>query len=125
MIEQITDLPAGVVGFTAHGEVTAGDYERVIVPDLEGVFSLHEKVRLLYHFAEDFTGFETRAMWDDAKLGLRHFSGFERVAVVSDVGWLTRAMPAISAVMPGTFRAYPNAQMAEARAWLLEDLKAD
>jgi len=125
MIEQISDLPAGVVGFTAHGEVTAEDYERVIVPDLEAMFSLREKVRLLYHFAEDFSGFETRAMWDDAKLGLRHFSGFERVAVVSDVGWLNHAMPAISAIMPGEFRAYPNARLSEARAWLLEDLGTD
>jgi len=125
MIEQNRDLPAGVVGFTAHGEVTAEDYERVIVPDLEAMFSLHEKVRLLYLFAEDFTGFETRAMWDDAKLGLRHFSGFERVAVVSDVDWLNHAMPAISAIMPGEFRAYPVAQLAKARAWLLEGLETD
>jgi hypothetical protein len=125
MIEQIRDLPPGVVGFIAHGEVTAGDYERVIVPDLEAMFALRDKVRLLYHFAEDFTGFETRAMWDDAKLGLRHFSGFERVAVVSDVGWLNHAIPAVSAIMPGVYRAFPNAQLAEARAWLLEDVHTD
>jgi hypothetical protein len=125
MIEQMTDLPAGVVGFVAHGEVTADDYERVIVPDLEAVFSLREKVRLLYHFAEDFTGFETRAMWDDAKLGMRHFSGFERVAIVGDVGWLNRTIPAISALFPGEFRSFPVAQIEQARAWLLEDFDAD
>lgn len=125
MIEQMTGLPAGVVGFVAHGEVTADDYERVIVPDLEAVFSLREKVRLLYHFAEDFTGFETRAMWDDAKLGMRHFSGFERVAIVGDVGWLNHTIPAISALFPGEFRSFPGDQLEQARTWLLEDFDAD
>jgi len=125
MIEQMTDLPAGVVGFIAHGEVTADDYEQVIVPDLEAVFSLRDKVRLLYCFADDFTGFETRAMWDDAKLGMRHFSGFERVAIVGDVGWLNRTIPTISALFPGEFRSFQGTQLQEARSWLLQDFDAD
>ncbi len=125
MIKQMTDLPAGVVGFSAHGEVTADDYERIIVPDLEAMFALRPKIRLLYHFAEDFSGFETRALWDDAKLGLRHFSGFERVAVVSDVGWLNHTVPALGVLLAGDYRAFPAAQLGEARAWLLEDLDAD
>lgn len=125
MIKQMTDLPTGVVGFSAHGEVTADDYENVIVPDLEAIFALHEKIRLLYYFADDFSGFETRALWDDAKLGLRHFSGFERVAVVSDVGWLNQAVPAISVLLPGVFRSYPRVELEKARTWLLEGLDND
>jgi hypothetical protein len=31
----IEDLPPGVVGVEAHGNVTAGDYERVLVPAVE------------------------------------------------------------------------------------------
>ncbi len=125
MIEQINDLPAGVVGFTAHGEITAEDYESIIVPDLEALFALNRKVRLLYHFASDFTGFQTRAMWDDAKLGLRHFRGFERVAVVSDAAWVNLGVPALGALMPGEFRDFPGSRLAEAREWLLEDLHED
>ncbi|GAB3038156.1 STAS/SEC14 domain-containing protein [Oleiagrimonas citrea] len=125
MIKQMTGLPAGVVGFSAHGEVTADDYENVIVPDLEAMFALRDKVRLLYHFADDFTGFETRAMWDDAKLGLRHFSGFERVAIVGDIGWIAQTVPAISALFPGEFRSFPGSELPAARAWLLEGVAGD
>ncbi|KGI78202.1 STAS/SEC14 domain-containing protein [Oleiagrimonas soli] len=125
MIEQMNDLPAGAVGFTAHGEVTADDYENIIVPDLEAMFALRDKVRLLYHFADDFSGFETRAMWDDAKLGLRHFSGFERVAIVGDVGWIKATVPAISALLPGEFRSFDGSELAAARAWLLDGLGSD
>ena len=32
MIESITNLPVNVVAFTASGQVTADDYENVIIP---------------------------------------------------------------------------------------------
>jgi hypothetical protein len=121
MIKQMTDLPAGIVGFSAHGEVTAADYENIIVPDLEAMFALHDKVRLLYHFDDDFTGFETRALWDDAKLGMRHFSGFERVAVVSSLTWLKQAVIALGTVVSGEFRSFSAAELEAAREWITQD----
>jgi hypothetical protein len=119
MIEQITDLPAGVLGFRARGQVTAADYENVLVPDVEAAFALNPKLRLLYHCGDDFTGFDARAAWDDAKLGLRHFSGWERVALVTDVGWLRLAARTMGFAMPGEFRLFGNAQLDEAKQWLL------
>ena len=47
-----------------------------------------DKVRLLYHLSEDFESFSAGAAWDDAKLGLQHWTSFERMAVVTDVGWV-------------------------------------
>lgn len=119
MIEQITDLPAGVLGFRARGQVTASDYETVLVPDVEAAFALKSKLRLLYHAGDDFTGFDTGAMWDDAKLGLRHVSGWERVALVTDVGWMQVGAKAMGFAVPGEFRVFSNAELAEARDWLL------
>lgn len=119
MIEQITDLPAGVLGFRARGQVTAADYENVLVPDVEAAFALKKKLRMLYHAGEDFTGFDAGAMWDDAKLGIRHFSGWERVALVTDVSWLRAAAKAMGFAVPGEFRLFANAELAQAREWLL------
>lgn len=120
MIEQMDDMPAGTLGFRAHGTVTAADYENVIVPDIEAAFALNRKLRLLYHLGEDFTGFEARAMWDDAKLGLRHISGWERVALVTDVGWLRTAARAFAVAVPGEFRVFDDADLEAARAWIAE-----
>ena len=39
MIERIPNLPDNVLGFTATGIVTASDYESVIVPAVEAMFS--------------------------------------------------------------------------------------
>ena len=79
MIEHISDLPANVLGFSAKGTVTANDYESIIIPAVEALFAQRDKVRLLYHLGEEFSGFEAAAMWDDAKIGLKHIFGWERI----------------------------------------------
>lgn len=120
MIEQLKDLPAGTLGFRAHGQVTASDYERVIVPDVEAAFALNRKLRLLYVMGEDFTGFDPGAMWDDAKLGMRHVSGWDRVALVTDVPWLRMTAQAMGFVVPAEFRLFALAELAEAKRWISE-----
>lgn len=120
MIELIQGLPPGTLGFRASGQVTAEDYERNIVPDVEAAFALNRKLRLLYLTAEDFTGFDPGAMWDDAKLGARHFSGWERVALVTDVPWLRFASGAMGFLLPAEFRLFPVAELAAAKRWISE-----
>ncbi|MDE2248259.1 MAG: STAS/SEC14 domain-containing protein [Pseudomonadota bacterium] len=121
MIAQIEGLPAGTVGFRAHVQVTSADYESIIVPDVEAAFALNRKLRMLYVTAEDFTGFDPGAMWDDAKLGMRHFSGWERVALVTDVPWLRTAATAFGFAVPAKFRLFHGTELAAARQWLAQD----
>jgi len=125
MIEQLDNLPTGTLGFRARGQVTAEDYERVLVPDIEAAFSLNRKLRLLYHAGEDFIGFDPGAMWDDAKLGIRHFSGWDRVALVTDVPWLRVAATAMGFAVPADFRLFGNAELEAARRWISEPRVAD
>ncbi len=61
MVVQIPDLPDNVLGFTAKGTVTSDDYESVIIPAVEALFSRQSKVRFLYHLGEAFSGFESAA----------------------------------------------------------------
>lgn len=118
MVEKIPDLPDNVLGFTAKGTVTADDYESVIVPAVEALFSRHSKVRFLYHLGEDFSGFEAAAVWDDAKLGLKHLAGWERMAVVSDVEWIRAAVRIFAVAMPGHVRVFHNRELDEAKRWV-------
>jgi hypothetical protein len=120
MIEQIPDLPDNVLGFTAKGTVTSDDYESVIIPAVEKLFSRQSKVRFLYHLGEEFTGFEAAAMWDDTKLGLKHLTGWERMAVVSDVEWIRAAVKIFGLAMPGHVRVYHNDALSDAKQWITE-----
>ncbi|OOG41336.1 STAS/SEC14 domain-containing protein [Rhodanobacter sp. C05] len=120
MIAQIEGLPAGTLGFRAHSQVTAADYENIIVPDVEAAFALNRKLRVLYVTAEDFTGFDPGAMWDDVKMGMRHFSGWDRVALVSDVPWLRTATAAMSFMIPAEIRLFRLNELDEATQWITE-----
>jgi hypothetical protein len=120
MIEQIPNLPAGTLGFRATGIVTAADYENVLVPDIEAAFAINRKVRLLYHVAPGFESFQAGAMWDDAKLGFRHFSGWDRVALVTDVAWLRGLTSAMRFLVPAELRLFADAELEEAKAWIAE-----
>lgn len=118
VIALIEGLPPGTLGFRAHGQVTAADYENTIVPDVEAAFALNRKLRLLYVTADDFTGFDPGAMWDDAKLGMRHFSGWDRVALVTDVHWLRGTAMAFSFAIPAQFRLFHGREIEEATRWI-------
>jgi hypothetical protein len=52
------------------------------------------------------------------KFAARHPTSYERVAVVSDEDWLRPALRVLSVLVPGQLRAFPIAQLAEAKEWL-------
>jgi hypothetical protein len=120
MIEKIPELPDNVLGYTAKGTVTANDYESIIIPAVEELFSRHKKVRFLYHLGEDFSGFEAAAMWDDTKLGLKHLQGWERMAIVTDIEWVRTAIKILELVIPGHVRVFHNNELADATRWIIE-----
>ncbi|MEX1323098.1 MAG: STAS/SEC14 domain-containing protein [Synechococcaceae cyanobacterium] len=122
MIETIQGLPAGTVGFRLHGRVRGDDYDQVLVPAMEQAITEHDRIKALLCFEPDFEGYDLAAAWDDTLLGLRHWQGFERIAVVSDVTWLRTAIRAISVLMPCPVQLFAAGQEEEARRWLGESL---
>lgn len=120
MVEPIPGLPDNVLGFSAKGTITAEDYESTIIPAVEELFARQGKVRFLYHLGEDFSGIEAAAAWDDAKLGLEHLGGWEKVAVVSDIAWIRAAVKVFALVIPGHVRVFDNGELAQAKQWISE-----
>lgn len=120
MIEPLPGFPDSVVGIAAHGLVTRQDYIDVLVPAVEQVLKRHDKVRVYYQTADDFTGFDAGAMWEDTKLGITHLTSWDRAAVVTDVAWIRHAVEVFRVLMPATVRVFTTAEAAEARAWIAE-----
>jgi hypothetical protein len=116
----IPDLPATVVGVEAHENVTAEDYEKVLIPAVEAAeaASSDGKVRMLYVLGREFPDFSAAAAWEDTKLGLGRFRHWERIAVVSDADWLRRTIHALGWAMPGEVRVFESDDLDEARAWV-------
>jgi len=120
MIEVMNDLPERVLGLKASGEVTAEDYKTVLVPAIEKQLTRHKKVRLLYVFGDEFKGYTGGAAWEDAKVGMKHLTSFERVAVVTDVDWIENVIRAFGFAVPGEVRVFDGDDFEEARQWISE-----
>lgn len=118
-------FPANVIAIQALGEVTARDYEDRLIPLVRKVEAEHGKVRLLMQLGPDFESYTAGAMWDDARLGLTHWRSFERIAVVSDIAWITRGVKMFAPLMPGEVAVFPNDAMDAATAWIGEDAPAE
>ena len=119
MIERLEGFPDNVVAMAAKGQVTKKDYGQVLAPEVARAFKSHSKVKFYYELGPQFTGLEPGAAWEDLKEGIRHFGGWEKMAVVTDVEWIKRLVSGFGAIMPGEVRVFPNAEQTVARAWIL------
>lgn len=118
--ELIPDLPDNVVGIRAVGEVDDDDYEDVLDPAIEAALARHDKIRLLYVLGTEFTGYESDAMWEDTKLGLKTFNSYERMAIVTDATWVRRAVKAFGWLIPGDVELFHVDRLEAARSWITE-----
>lgn len=120
MLEIISDYPDQVLAIRASGEITAEDYRDILVPAVEKRLAAHQRLRLLYLMDESFSGFTGGAAWEDTKVGMRHFTHFERVAVVTDKDWVKNMVKGFGFALPGEVRVYELDDQAGARRWITE-----
>jgi len=116
MIKQLDGMPDGVIGFEAGGQVTADDYRDVMTPALTAALE-RGAARVLY-VLDEHTTFTAGAAFADARLGLGHLRGWERIAVVSDADWLEHSMKAFGWMFPGEVRVFDDDEVDEATRWL-------
>ena len=85
MIDIINTPYRKVIGLRLSGKLHDEDYKLLMRP-MESIFADEGAVRLLIKF-EDFHGWDLHAAWDDIWFSLKHYSDFERVAMVGDQAW--------------------------------------
>jgi hypothetical protein len=115
MIKELSDLPAGVVGFEATGTLKAEDYRDVVLPALERAFASGE-VRFVIVMPE-FHGMSGGALWQDLKVGAEHFPAWKRIALVTDIDWMRHMTELFGWMTPGEVKVFPLAQRGDAIAW--------
>jgi hypothetical protein len=102
----------------AVGKLKHEDYEVInpmIDSALEGVKD--PKIRALIDGSE-FEGWELRAAWDDFKMGLKHGSQFEKIAIFGDSKWQEMAAKVGSWFVSGEVKYFEECD--DALDWLNE-----
>jgi hypothetical protein len=118
MIEMLDGFADSTVAARAVGRVTRQDYESILIPRIEAVAKIHSKLRCYYEISGDFAGMEPGAMWEDLKVGVEYWMRWERIAVVTDVGWIAHIVDMFRFLMPSQVRVFPISERAAALAWI-------
>ncbi len=118
MLKIMNNLPDNVLGITAEGKITGKDYETLLIPALEEKLKVNKKIRMIYQLGNDFTGFDLGAMLDDAKMGLKHISAWDRIALVSDHEMINSFAKFFGYLMTCELRIFKNAELEEAKIWI-------
>ena len=110
MIEQLTDMPEGAIGFRGSGRLTSRDYHDTLLPVIREALESGRTVNLLFATAPDFSGLDMGALWEDTKaagtIGLKHLSSWGRIALVTDKDWMRHAISAFGWISPGEYRVF-------------------
>ena len=114
----IEGLPDDVVGLDAEGVIEARDYDEVIVPLIEAKLKEHDRIKLLYRVGRGFERYTAGAIWSDTRVGIKHFTRFAKVAVVSDVPWIRHAVRLFAPMVPAEVTVFADSEMAAAKVWI-------
>lgn len=118
VFEVLDGYPEDFVAISAHGLVTHADYEQVMIPLLTKTANVYGKVKLLYVLGSDFDAVNAGSAWEDAKLGLLSMHDFDRIAIVTDIEWIHRAVKIFTPLICRPVGVFQTGETTVASAWL-------
>lgn len=122
MITVHTNSDGALIEVELSGQVTSADYADILVPAIEAALTEHDSVRLLAIVQPEFKGYDLGAAWSDTKLGLSHWRGFDRIAVVADQSWVQTSIRLAAPILPCPVQVFELAELEVARRWMRESL---
>jgi hypothetical protein len=118
MISELTGLPEGVIGFEARGRIAAEDYRDVVLPALERAAKTGD-IRFLI-VMRDFDGISGGAVWQDLKIGIEHLRAWKRIALVTDISWMSHLTDLFGWMTPGETKTFGLDERDQAIQWVAE-----
>ncbi len=101
---------------TVSGKIVRDDYDAVLKP-MQAFIDKHGTVNFI-EVVESFAGFEPSVIWPGIKFDVANLKHIRRVAVVSDIGWISPITKAAGYFMSTKLRMFDMAELDEARDWV-------
>ena len=118
MISIIKEAPANVVAFRATGEVDKHDYDNVVIPQIDELVEKQDKINFMLVLDTSISNFTAMAILKDIGIGLKHFSKWHKMAIVSDSDAINTFTNLFSYIAPGEAKGFTHAKMMEATIWV-------
>lgn len=117
MITVMTDVPENVAAFKASGEVSELDFENLVFPVVEEKVDAFDELNYLLLLDTDLDHFTAGAWFQDALLGLKNITKWNRAAIVTDKKGVQNFTDIFSVLMPGEFKSFPKEDLDNAIFW--------
>ncbi len=121
MLTKITDIPAHVAGFIATGHIDKAEYDKIVVPELERIDKAHGHIHFLLILETAVKNFTLGAWLEDIWMGIKHFRGLKRVAIVTDEKAVETITDKFSFFMPGKAKGFRLSEAEAAKKWVAEE----
>jgi hypothetical protein len=118
MIVEIANEGKKFVGFKAVGSVNADDFKSVVIPIVEAFVEKHKTLNYLLQIDTELSNFTIGAWLQDAVLGIKVFSKWNRAAIVTDKEGIKTFTELFSKIMIGEFKCFKHDEMEAAITWV-------
>ncbi|MGO4709401.1 STAS/SEC14 domain-containing protein [Chryseobacterium sp. 2TAF14] len=117
MIAILNDAPENVAAFNATGEITREDFENLVIPHVKTKVEKFDELNYLLYLNTDLDNFTMGAWLQDALLGIKNITKWNRAAIVTDKEGVQNFTDIFSVLMPGEFKSFPKENLYNALYW--------
>ena len=125
MLTKIEDVASHVAAFKATGKVDKHDYDNVLVPELERKCKEHGHLHMLMLLETPVKNFTLGAWLEDAWMGLKHYKGWRKIAIVTNESAVETFTNKFSFVIPGEAKGFKLSELETAKQWVAEEGQYD
>ena len=118
MITVLNDAPANVAAFRATGKVSKADYDNIVIPVIDKLVASQGKINFMLVLETSLSNFSMGAIMEDIGVGLKHFTKWHKMAIVSESGAIKTFTDLFSFISPGEAKGFTLAQIGEAVSWV-------
>lgn len=118
MIEVIPGMPPYVTAFRATGFVTKDDYYKVINPFVKNVATTFGKINYMLVLNTPLKNYTVGAWIQDGLLGLRYFSKWRKLAIVTEKDSIKKFTDTFGIFIPCPTKGFKMDELSKANEWI-------
>ena len=118
MITKIETAPDNVAAFRASGEVKKEDYDTIVIPAVDALVKKQGEINFMLILDTSLSNFSLGAFMKDLGVGLKHFTSWHKMAIISESAAINNFTDFFSYISPGEAKGFTHEQLDEANAWV-------
>jgi hypothetical protein len=118
MITRINTAPENVVAFRATGEVNKEDYNTTVIPAVDALVKKQGDINFMLVLDTALSNFSIAALMKDLGVGLKHFTHWHKMAIISESKIINNFTDFFSYISPGEAKGFTHKEMNEAQLWV-------